>query len=589
MAVTPSPTRDYLRNLAGRLDAAKQGAKGPLIEEARSLYGWSASKLYAELERQVGWTSGRKVRADKGSTRQDEETLIFLAGLERGSVRQNDKQTMFMPVASSIAAVNGHEIEVSARHLNRLMRHRRLAVQQHAQSRAPVTLRSLHPNHVHQADPSLCLVYYLRGKQALIRDDQFYKNKLEGLAKVQFKVWRYVLYDHASGLVMPWYVEAAGESPKNLYRFLMWAWMQQAGRRFHGVPKILMWDKGSANTATPILNLLSALEVEQITHAAGNARAKGGVENANNLVETQFECRLRYDPVDSVAALNAAALAWAEAYNANAIPSQDTRLRRAGIEAVPRYDLWMRIRADELRILPADADEVCQAFLEGRTETRKVSRKLEIGYRHPRAERPRIYNVGGLEGVCSGDTLTISPLLFGNCAISMRVPRYNGEDLIYRLEPVAEDFDTWGRPMSAPVVGERYAARPETEADRQAKALDGLLYPGRDAREIEKAKRANTAPFGGKVDAVRHLAEIEIPAALPRRGTDIAIQAAKFEEQPLSTAEAAMQLRALGVAREDLYAWLARSCPDGVAPAEIEALAARLKGPEGAGLRVVGA
>lgn len=581
MAIAADPTRDYLRDLAMRLDTSGNGVKGELLEKARTLYGWSVSKLYSELERQVGWTSGRKSRADKGSTRQSEEALAFLAGLERGSVRQNDKQTMFTPVAASVAAINGHQIDVSARHLNRLMRQRRLAVQQHAEARAPSTLRSLHPNHVHQVDPSLCLVYYLRGKQALIRDDQFYKNKLEGLAKVQFKVWRYVVYDHASGLILPWYVEAAGESPANLYRFLMWAWMQQAGRRFHGVPKILMWDKGSANTAAPIVNLLSALEVEHITHAAGNARAKGGVENANNLVETQFECRLRFDPVDSVAALNAAAMAWAEAYNANAIPGQDTRLRRPGIDPIARYDLWMGIRAEQLRILPADAEEVCQAFLEGRSETRKVSRKLEISYRHPRAERPRIYDVAGLAGVCAGDTLTISPLLFGHCAISMRVPRYDGEDVIYRLEPVAEDFDAYGRPMSAPVIGERYAARPETDADRQAKALDGLLYPGRDAAEIEKAKRTNATPFDGKVDAVRHLEGIEIPAALPRRGTDIAIQAAKFEEQPLTHAEAAMQLRGMGVAREDLYAWLARSYPEGVAPGEIEAIAGRLNGQDG--------
>ena len=46
----------------------------------------------------------------------------------------------------------------------------------------------------------------------------------------------------------------------------------------------------------------------------------GGVEGANNLVETQFESRLRFDPVHSVDQLNAAASAWAEAFNANAIP-----------------------------------------------------------------------------------------------------------------------------------------------------------------------------------------------------------------------------------------------------------------------------
>jgi hypothetical protein len=590
MAIVSDPTRDYLCSLAQRLDAAPHGTKGELLKEACTLYGWSAAKLYAELERQAGWTSGRKVRADKGSSKQSAETLQFLAAMERGSVRANGKQTMHLPVAASIAANNGHAVSVSSRQLSRLINARRLGVKQQAEARAPVALRSLHPNHVHQVDPSLCLVYYLRGQQRMIRDDEFYKNKLDKLAKVQFKVWRYVLWDHASGLVLPWYVEAAGESPVNLYKFLMFAWGQQPGRRFHGVPKILMWDKGSANTATAVQTLLSALEVQSITHAPGNARAKGGVENANNLVETQFESRLRFDPVHSVEELNAAVAAWAEAYNANAIPNQDTRLRREGMTPTARYDLWMRIRQDELRLLPPEP--VCQVFMEGRKVTRKVSRGLTISYAHPRADAPRTYDVAGLAGVCAGDTLEISPLLFGNCAISLRVPRFDGEDVAYRLEPLADERDDFGRPLAAPVIGEGYAARPMTDADRSAQALDSLLYPGMSAEDMDKARRSNAALMGGTVDAVRHLAEIDIPVALPRRGTDIAIQGSQFGTPPLGHVDAARALRGLGVERPDLHPWLVKHYPDGVMDAALAEIAAELKGehirPAETRLRAVG-
>lgn len=571
MAIAADPTRDYLCELARRLERAGHGGKGTLLAEAQSMFGWSVGKVYAELRRQAGYACERKTRADKGTTRVGGETLEFVAAMQRGSVRANGKQTMFTPLAGSIAAHNGHDISVSTRHLNRLTRARRLGVRQQSEARAPVALRSLHPNHVHQVDPSLCLVYYLRGEQRIIRDDEFYKNKLDRLAKVQFKCWRYVLWDHASSTVIPWYVEAAGESPVNLYRFLMHAWGRQEGRRFHGVPRILMWDKGSANTATPVQNLLRALEVRSITHAPGNARAKGGVEGANNLVETQFESRLRFDPVHSVDQLNHAASAWAEAWNANALPGQDTRLRREGVAPVARYDLWMRIREDELRLLPPEA--VCQAFLEGRVSTRKVSRQLTISYAHPRAERPCTYDVAGLAGVCAGDQLEISPLLFGNCAISLRVPRFDGEDVTFRLEPRVDEYDGYGRPMSAPVIGETYAARPETDADRGAKRLDGLLYPGMTADEMDKARRSNAALMGGQVDAIRHLAEIEIPTALPRRGTDIAIQQAKFEAPPLSHMEAARALRALGVDRPDLHPWLAANWPEGVPEAALAEIA----------------
>lgn len=580
MATTPDTTRSYLVQLATRLDAAGHGGKGALLAEARALYGWSNTKLYAELERQAGWTSGRKTRADKGCSRQSAESLEFVAALERGSVRANGKQTMMMPLAASIAATNGHAISVSARQLNRLTRARRLGVAQQSDARAPTKLRSLHPNHVHQVDPSLCLVYYMRGEQRIIRDDEFYKNKLEKLAKVQFKCWRYVLWDHASGLVIPWYVAAAGESPANMYRFLMFAWGQQPARRFHGVPKILMWDKGSANTATAVQNLLTALEVKSITHAPGNARAKGGVENANNLVETQFESRLRFDPVHSVEELNAAAAAWAEAYNANALPHQDTRIRRDGMPATARYDLWMRIKQDELRLLPPE--EVCQSFMEGKKVTRKVGRDLTIGYAHPRAKASRKYDVAGLAGICAGDVLEISPLVFGNCAISLRVPRYDGEDVHYRLEPLEEERDAYGRPMSAPVIGESYASRPMTDADRAGQALDSLLYPGMTPEQMDKARRSNAALMGGTVDAVRHLSQIEIPATLPRRGTDIAVSGQTlFEAVPLSHFEAAKALRARGVDRPDLHPWLVATYPNGVPDADLDDIASRLKaGPQ---------
>ncbi|MEY2632356.1 MAG: hypothetical protein RIR00_1010 [Pseudomonadota bacterium] len=581
MAIQTNPTRDYLCALALRLDSAGHGGRGALIDEAANLYDWSTAKVYKELERQAGWTSGRKARADKGSSRQSMAALTTVAALTRGSVRQNDKQTMHTPVAASIALQNGCEISVSPSQLNRLMATRRLSVSRQQSARASVQLRSLYPNHVHQADPSLCLVYYLRGQQHIIRDDEFYKNKLDKLAKVQFKCWRYVLTDHASGSVIPWYVEAAGESPLNLFRFLMFAWGEQAGRTIHGVPKILMWDKGSANTASSVQNVLTALEVESITHAAGNAQAKGGVENGNNLVETQFECRLRYDPVDGVEALNRAATQWAEAYCANALPGQDTRLRREGIPPIARYDLWRLIRQEQLRLLPDE--EVCQAFLEGRTETRKVSKNLELSFAHPKAGKSRKYDVGHLAGVCAGDTVEIAPLLYGECAISIRVPNYKGEDLRYRLEPVSDETDQFGRPLSAPVIGERYASRPETDADRAGKVLDAALFPGLDAVEIERAKRKNTTPFGGEMNAVRYLADVAVTASLPKRGTEIALQAAKFEPTKLPTVEAARRLLDLGC--DQPYAWLLKHRPEGVTEDELPDVARAIKGTPA--LRVV--
>lgn len=137
------------------------------------------------------------------------------------------------------------------------------------------------------------------------------------------------------------------------------------------------------------------------------------------------------------------------------------------------------------------------------------------------------------------------------------------------------------------MIGEEYKRRPDTDADRSAKGLDGLLYPGLDAEGVAKAKARNAAPFEGAINAHRHLADVDIPAALPKRGTEIALQAARFESERLGIAEAAKRLRAAGVEASDLYKWLAQRYPEGVEEPEIESIAARLKGAQAAGLRAV--
>lgn len=576
MTTTPD-LRDYLADTARRLDAAAHGQTGGIVAEVCQHLGWSKAKLYSRL-RDVGWSSGRKVRSDKGTTSVPAEALALLAATQRESVRANGKQILFTPDANQILRANGHDLAVSTSRLNRLMRDRKLNVDAQRQAGAVQTLRSLHPNHVHEVDPSLCVLFYLRGKQHLMEADKFYKNKWDNYAKVPLKVWRYVLWDHASSTIAFRYFEAKGENPATLYDFLMWAWGKQADREVHGVPKVMIWDKGSANTSAPIRNLCEALEVEAITHKAGAARVKGGVEGANNIIETKFESRLKLQPVNDVDELNAAALNWQNAFNADLIPHQDNRLRRNNIVLGSRYDLWRTITAEQLRTLPDNAVEVCRPLLEGREEPRKVSSKLAISYRHPRADRAMVYHLAGFDGINAGDEVRVRPLLFGECAIHIRAARYDGADLIYRAEP-EQDYDRYGFPASAPVIAEEYKALPDTAIERAAKAMDKLAYPDQDAA-AERAKQA--APFGGQIDAHGHLADIYRPEALPRRGSEISVpMRAHVEIHPLSHAEAAGRLRSLvpGWGVEHMKR-LKATWPDGVMEEDLEHVAAQLRGEE---------
>lgn len=580
MPIAPD-IRDYLADVARRLDAAGHGERGVIAAEVCAFLGWSPGKFYSRMKREVGWSSGRKTRADKGSTCVAVDRLEMLAAMKREGVRANGKRTLATTTGASVMHANGLYLPVSNHQLNRLMRDRKLDLDSQSKADAPMRLRSAHPNHVHQVDPSLCVLYYLRGKQKMMEADAFYKNKWDNYAKVKLKVWRYVLYDHASASLAVRYYEAAGENPTTLFDFLMWAWGRQPGREFHGVPRILVWDKGSANTAHAIKNLLASLEVTPIEHAAGRARVKGGVENGNNLVETKFESRLRFEAVHDVDALNKAAWHWQNAFNADLIPAEDNRLRRRGLDPIARYHLWRRITAEQLRILPPL--EVCQPLLEGREIERQVNRDLSVSFRHPAAPRTRYYRVSGLDGVCAGDKVWLRPLLIGgDCAIQLRAARYDGGDMFYRLD--AEPMpDQYGFQAAAPMWGESFKSMAETTADQAARRMDQLAYPDQEA---EKARQKQAVPFGGQLDAHGHLAEIQLPTGLPRRGSEINVPLrAQVEIRPLTHIQAAQLLRALvpGWADDprEYMGRLKAGWPDGVPEQDIPAVAAALAAPAG--------
>lgn len=519
MPLARADIRDAMKALALQLDAAPFGQRSALIASACARFAMSRPTLYRRLQADAGWTSGRKVRADKGTSSQGDEGLAVLAAMQKAAVRQNGKVTMNLTTAVSVASQNGVDLAVGPARLRSLLRERGLDVRTQARDASHIEMRSLHPNHVHQVDASLCLVYYLNGEQHVIRDDQLYKNKLAGLAKAKFKVYRWVLVDHCSHVIVPWYTEAAGEDQFSLAEFLLFAWSRQEGRPFHGVPQLMVWDKGAANQSHAVKGLLRSLEVDEISHTAGNSRAKGSVEVAQNIVETQFESRLRFEPVQSVAELNGAATAWANAYCANQVPGQDTRLDRGHLH-LSRYDLWLRIREEQLRVLP-DV-ELCRALLAGREEARRVHDGLQIQFRHPAADTSLRYDVRGCTGLSVGDLVTVQPMLYGDCAVLVSISDYKGERREWKVEPI-RDYDANGFRISAPVFGESFKSNPQTINEAAGKALDRVAYGERPVEEIEKAKRANAAPFEGLMDAHSHLAKVELPTFLPRKGTDITV------------------------------------------------------------------
>lgn len=513
--------QQLLLSFAQRLEAARHGEKKVILAEVEQALCWSKDKFYRELKN-LGWNSGRKLRKDAGRTCLAEDTINHAAALLATGTRANGKQIMELPNAASILTANGFDVDCSTSTLRRVLRNRQASAKQLAAPTAHLQLKSLHPNHVHQVDPSLCLLYYPPGRQGKIQkfmdDDDFYKNKPQNLEKVaNLRVWRYVLTDHTSGTIRVRYFEAAGENSMMLYQFLLWAWGEHNDSRcpMRGLPNVLLMDKGSANQSIAMKRALRALDVELLDHKAKNARAKGQVENANNLVEKLFESRILLEPVHSVDELNQKAEAWQNAYNANTIPGYDAKHGRHGMA---RYENWLTIRSyTTVRELPAP--DVCRWLLTHKAESRKVARDLSISATHPCDKRSRKYDLSGLAGIYVGLEVLVTPLVLSSDAELLVYCTFQNSEQCHQVKPVALDHN--GFVMDGAVIGTEFKGKPDTSMEKARKQALQTAFPNLTDEEIAKARQKKATPFDGKLDALSHLQDAYNPTYMPVKGEQV--------------------------------------------------------------------
>ena len=189
-----------------------------------------------------------------------------------------------------------------------------------------ITLRSLHPNHLHQIDPSLCLIYTPKG-QAIMRDEEFYKNKPASMDRCGSRCGA------TSATTTPAASTCATSRPLARTSTACSSSCSTPGASNPAAcrtacPRCSCGTRAAPTPASPSRTCSTPWAL--ITkHATGHSWGKGGVEQSNNLVETHFESRLRFEPVESVEQLNASASRWVRDFNANAIEKVDCRLVRA--------------------------------------------------------------------------------------------------------------------------------------------------------------------------------------------------------------------------------------------------------------------
>ena len=214
----------------------------------------------------------------------------------------NPNKTMSTARALEIAVKNGVVPEglLTVRTLNRYARKYRLDVHNICAPTAATKLISEHPNHVHLVDFSVCEQYYLRDSDGKILLRPYtYKNKPN---EAKQKVWAFALVDHYSNAKYIKYYVSPGESSEMFLLGCFDAWRKKDDSRFpfHGVPRCLYTDKGSAMMSERSQRMLKALNIECMEHMPGNPRAKGMVETSFRHLQNDFESELRLLPAQSM-------------------------------------------------------------------------------------------------------------------------------------------------------------------------------------------------------------------------------------------------------------------------------------------------
>ena len=575
---------EQLAAVAAHAATLGHGDKAEYLKTRAEEMGMSLQTLYRKLKAVVV-SPPRKRRADAGKSALSRDEAQVISTLVIEAMRKNGKRLMTVGAAVEMLRANGkidacrideatgEVLPLSESTIIRALREYKLHPDQLLQPEPVTRLKSAHPNHWWQIDPSLCVLYYLpkSGKDTGLRVagyEEFYKNKPGNLKKIELdRVWRYTGTDHTSGTIVVRYY-FGGETSANLCDFFIYMMTAKADvlkDPLRGVPKNVMLDPGSANTSSAFKTLCKSLGVHVQINKPGNPRAKGQVEKANDMVETAFESSLKLVDVNDIAELNALAERWMRYYNGT---------KKHGRHGMTRYQAWNRIKAEQL-LLPPPAD-YCRELAISAPKEAKVSPDLEIRF------GGRYYSVKGIEGVIVGQKLLVSRNPWDETGA--RVATWDAEGNEVWQPVTALEFDELGFRADAAMLGEEYKAPAETQAQQARKAQEMLATGAATLAEAEAKRKAKAVPFGGSIDPYKHQ-EDTLAARntlyIERSGQQMDYNKMEVAEQILSKVEAAKLLKprieAVGGNWAEAVKTLQRLYPEGVAASQIEDVFNRLK------------
>jgi hypothetical protein len=490
------------------LEKAKNGEKTRIMKRYEHMTGRTSTHLY-RIAKKYGYSSNRKKREDKGKCVLTELQIKFIAGLIYTTRRE--KKGTIMSVKKALERAEANDIiepgSVSVSRLQELLRERSLNKKALNAQRPHMPMRSLHPNHVHLVDVSVCIQYYLKNKQLRIMNEKkFYKNKWENFGKIKQKIYRYLLTDHFSHTIYVKYYIAKGETRDNLWDFIVSAWLPKANSKefpFQGVPFVILMDRGAANVNQTVIEFMKNMNVRFPEPGDHNPMRQGSVERAQNIVECEFESMLRVQSVSCVDELNHLALDWCRHMNS----SKNYIHTRFG---TPRMDCWMRIKENQLRECP-EFDIVQDIYREPAVE-RSVGGDYAISFQ---GEKFRLQHVEGLVPNVSKVEVCKRPFTWPEIVV-----KFN--EMEYTARPVGKADG--GFDADAVVIDEEYKSMPESITQKEIKAVENLAYGENRGR--------NDAPFAN-INAFRYPKE-DRPEFMPKKSTPMNITRDAINDRRIS-------------------------------------------------------
>lgn len=526
--------KQALHQTAEKLRTCKISERSELISACAKVLGLADKSVRRHLEKECGWKPTRKSRSDKGKSLISMDYAAKVAGIQKAATRETGKVLLSVEQSAEILASNnimpvnpktGEAVKVTASTINRKLKDYGLHAKQLKRGTPSQSLRSLHPNHVWQIDASVCVLFYLPNNKIRILDEtEYYKNKPQNLEKIsKERVVRYVVTDHYSGFVYVRY-ELGSEDAMGVVNTLIEAISKRTDEDpMHGVPKILVLDKGAGNMSGIVKSFCEKLGIQLLPHSTGNARAKGQVENANNLVEKAFEGRLRFLDIASLEELQKHCDLWRCHYNARSI------LRRTGKS---RSALWTTIKNENLRICDK---EVLQEIAVWQHVVRKINGKFQISLSTKKFGK-NVYDVSalGLHNINISDEVEVFLNPFTAPDITAVKKLFDGTEIRMDFSPI--NLDEAGFSITAPVIGEEHKAFTKTSTEKNLELLEKLAYGTKTAEEAEEKKKRKERPFSD----LDFMADIKkSPVFIHAEGKN----AFEKEPEPLSLTQTAMIIR----------------------------------------------